>query len=84
MNVIAKISYLERSVVTLNLRKEYLNTDIQYIILTLDKKLNCLIYRTLFYINIYGRTVKNSPVFWLTLYVRTKCLCKCKLKIVLS
>ena len=38
MNVIAKISYLERSVVTLKLRKEYLNTDIQYIILTLDKK----------------------------------------------
>ena len=26
MNVIAKISYLERSVVTLKLRKEYLNT----------------------------------------------------------
>jgi len=26
MNVITKISYLERSVVTLKLRKEYLNT----------------------------------------------------------
>ena len=39
MNVIAKIScYLERNVVTLKLRKEYLNSDIQYISLTLDKK----------------------------------------------
>ena len=26
MNIIAKISYLQRSVVTLKLRKEYLNT----------------------------------------------------------
>ena len=39
MNVIAKIScYLERNVVTLKLCKEYLNSDIQYISLTLDKK----------------------------------------------
>ena len=38
MNIIAKIScYLERSVVTLKLRKEYLNT-VAYISLILDKK----------------------------------------------
>ena len=64
MNVIAKISsYLERSVVTLKLRKEYLNTH--YINLTLDKELNSLIYRTIFYVNIYGsyKLSKNSPVF---------------------
>ena len=65
MNVIAKISCLfERSVVTLKLRKEYLNTvtyntpisysDIQYTNLTLDKILNSLIYRMLFYVNMYG------------------------------
>ena len=33
--------------------------------LTLDKKLNSLIYRTLFYVNIHGscKLSKNSPVF---------------------
>ena len=47
MNNIAKIScYLECSVVTLKLRKEYLNTVTHYISLTLDKELNSLIYRT--------------------------------------
>ena len=39
MNVIAKISsYFERSVVTLKLRKEYLNTVTAIHILTTDKK----------------------------------------------
>ena len=56
MNVIAKISrYLERSVVTLKLRKEYLNTVTHNTSVLLQiKRLNSLIYRTLFYVNIYG------------------------------
>ena len=29
-------------------------SDLQYTSLTLDKKMNSLIYRTLFYVNIYG------------------------------
>ena len=35
------------------------------------KKLNSLIYRTLFYVNIYEsyKLLKNSPVFWPTLYI---------------
>ena len=72
MNVIAKIScYLKRSVVTLKLCKEYLNTLTQYISLTLDKELNSLIYGMLFYVNIYRsyKLSKNSPFFWPTLYM---------------
>ena len=40
-------------------------SDKQYINLTLDKELNSLIYRTLFYVNIYGscKLSKNSPLF---------------------
>ena len=55
MNVIAKIScHLERIVVTLKLRKEYLNSVTHYTSLTPDKIVNSLMYRTLFYVNIYG------------------------------
>ena len=48
MNVIAKIRcYFERSVVTLKLRKEYLNIVTYNIpVLLWIKKLNSLIYRT--------------------------------------
>jgi len=54
MNVIAEIScYFERSVVTLKLRKEYLNT-VTYNTPVLLRILNSLVYRTLFYVNIYG------------------------------
>ena len=44
--------------------------DIQYTSLTPDKILNSLVYRTLFYVNICGsyKLLKNSPVFWPTLY----------------
>ena len=67
MNVIAKIScYLERGVVTLKLRKEYLNSVTHTTSsLTPDKILNSLMYRTLFYVNIYGsyKLSKYSPVF---------------------
>ena len=59
-------SYFERSIVTLTLRKKILQySDIQYTSLTLDKILNSLVYRTLFYVNIYGsyKLSKNSPVF---------------------
>ena len=40
-------------------------SDIQYTSLTLDKILNSLIYRRLFYVNIYGsyKLSKNSPFF---------------------
>ena len=73
MNVIAKIScYLERSVVTLKLRKEYLNTVTYNIsVLLWIKKLNSLIYRTLLYVNAYGsyKLSKNSLVFWPTMYI---------------
>ena len=56
MNVIGKIScYVERSVVTLKLRKEYLNTvTYNTSVLLRIKKLHSLIYRTLFYVNTYG------------------------------
>ena len=45
--------------------------DIQYTSLTLDKILNSVVYRMLFYVNIYGsfKLSKNSPVFWPTLYM---------------
>ena len=40
-------------------------SDTHYISLTPDKILNSLVYRTLFYVNIYGsyKLSKNSPVF---------------------
>ena len=67
MNVIAKISCcLERSVVTLKLRKEYLNT-VKYntSVLFWIKKLHSLIYRTLFYVNIYGSYKLSKTVRFL-------------------
>jgi len=55
MNVIAKIScYIERSVVTLKLHKEYLNTMTCNTSVLLWIKAEELIYRTLLYVNIYG------------------------------
>ena len=55
MNVIAKIScYIERSVVTLKLHKEYLNTMTYNTSVLLWIKAEELIYRTLLYVNIYG------------------------------
>jgi len=71
MIIIAKIScYLEHSVVTLTLCKEFLNSGIQYANLTLDKILNSLICRMLFYVNIYGsyKLWKTVWFFWPTLY----------------
>ena len=63
MNVIAKISYTKTA------QRMFKYSDIQYISLTLDKILNSLVYRTLFYVNIIRelQTSKNSPVFWPTL-----------------
>ena len=45
-------------------------SDIQYTSLTLDKKLNSLIYRTLFYANIYEsyKLLKTVRFFWPILY----------------
>jgi len=56
MSAIAKISYcLERSVITLKLRKEYLNTVTHNTpILLWIKKLNSLMYRTLFYVMFFA------------------------------
>ena len=60
MNIIAKVScYLLKLLSWAQCRyieivQKYLNTVTQYINLTLDKKLNSLIYRTLFYVSIYG------------------------------
>ena len=38
------------------------HSDMQYTILTLDKKLNSLIYRTLFYVNIYDSYKLSNTV----------------------
>jgi len=56
MNIMAEIRcYLECSVITLKLRKEYLNTvTYNTSVLLWIKKLSSLIYRALFYVNIYG------------------------------
>jgi len=43
MNVIAKISYFEHSVVTLKFCKEYLNTVTQYTSLIPNKLMNSLV-----------------------------------------
>ena len=75
MNVIAKISCcLERSVVTLKLRKEYSNTVTHNTsILLWIKKLNSLVYRTLFCVNIYGNYKLSKTVCFLAhpVYIRT-------------
>ena len=76
MNVVAKIScYLEHSVVTLKLREEYLKTVTYNTSILLWIK-----YWTVRYIEHYSmstytnlRTVKNSPIFWPTLYKLLKC-----------
>ena len=46
-------------------------SDTQYAILTQDKILNSLVYRTLFYVNMYGsyKLLKTVRFFWLTLYM---------------
>ena len=46
-------------------------SDIQYTSLTLDEILNSLVYRTLFYVNIYGsfKLIKTVRFFWPTLYI---------------
>jgi len=71
MNVIAKIScYFERSIITLKLRKEYLNTMTYNKTVLLRIKYWTVWYiRTIFYVNIYRsyKLSKNSPVFWPTL-----------------
>ena len=47
-------------------------SDMQYISLTPDKKLNSLVYTKWFYVNIYGRykLSKNSPFLAHPLYIR--------------
>ena len=54
MNVIAKIRYfLAQCRYTEIAQRIFKYSDIRYISLTMDKKLNSLIYRTLFCVNIY-------------------------------
>ena len=84
-NVITKIScYFECNVVTLKLRKEYSNfkhSDIKYTSLTPDKILNSMIYRTLFYVNIYEshKLLKTVRFFWPTLYILKIEMSRCSL-----
>ena len=68
MSVIAKIScYFERTEIAQRIFKY---SDIQYISFTPDTILNSLVYRTLFYVNIYGslKLSKTVRFFWPTLY----------------
>ena len=72
MNVIAKIScYFEHCRYTKIAQRMFKYSDTQYTSLTPDKILNNMVYRTLFYVNIYGsfKLSRNSPVFWPTLYI---------------
>ena len=65
MNVIAKtICYFERSVVTLKLRKEYLNA-VTYNTPVLARIKSLTVWYIERYVNIYGsyKLSKNSPVF---------------------
>ena len=72
MNVIAKIRcYFECNVVTVKLRKEYLNTATYNTpVLLWIKKLNSLMYRLLFCVDIIWdlQTLKQQSGFWPTLY----------------
>ena len=66
MNVIAKIScYFEQHCNTEIAQRIFKYSDIQYTSLTPDKIRNSLIYRTLFYVNIYEsfKLSKDSLVF---------------------
>ena len=70
MKVIAEIScYFERSVVTLKLRKEYLNSVTYNTPVLLRIKYWTVI---LLYVNIYGsyKLLKTVRYFWPTLYIR--------------
>jgi len=78
MNVIAKIScYFWRSVIRLKLGKEYLNiVTYNTLVLLWIKKLNSLIYRTLFYVNMYRsyELLKTVRFYWHTLYLQYRCV----------
>ena len=73
MNVIAKISCYFSAVsycrYTKTAQRIFRYSDIQYTSLTLDEILNSLMYRTLFYVNIYGsyKLLKTVRFFWPTL-----------------
>jgi len=77
MNVIAKNScYFSAVSLHKKLRKEYLNIVIyETAVLLWIKKLNSLIYRTLFYVNTYGsyKLQKIVQFFWPTLYIFGSC-----------
>ena len=75
MNVVAieLVVILAQCRYTKTAQKIFKYSDMQYTSLILDKILNSLVYRTLFYVNIYGsyRLLKTVRFFWPTLY---KCL----------
>jgi len=78
LNVNAKIScYFQRNVVTVKLRKEYLITLTYDTPVTLDKKLNSLMYRTLFCVNIYRSYKLLETVRFLAHPVRMTTLHEC-------
>ena len=72
INVVAKlVVILAQCRCTEIAQRTFKYSDIQYTSLALDKKLNSLIYGTLFYVNIYGsyKLLKTVRFFWPTLYI---------------
>jgi len=53
-NVLKLVAILVQCHYTKTAQRIFKYGDTQYTTLTLDKKLNSLIYRTLFYVNMYG------------------------------
>ena len=72
MNVIAKIScYHQQCLYAEIAQRIFKYSDTQYTSLTPDKILNSLIYRSLFYVDIYTGVInfQKTVVFWPTLYI---------------
>jgi len=73
MNVIAKIMlFLAQCRCIKIAQRIFKYSDIQYTRLTLDKKLNSLIYRMLFYVNKYGRC-KNCKLLKTVVFFGRPC-----------
>ena len=68
MNVIAKSQLLfwAQCRYTEIAQRIFQHSDIQYANVTPDKMLNSLVYKTLFYVNVYGsfKLSKKRSVFW--------------------
>ena len=76
MNVIAKIScHFSTVSYTKIAQRIFTYSDTLYTSITPDKKLNSLIYRTLFYVNIYGSYKLLKTVRFLAYVTRILELC---------